>query len=101
MKRIILGALLVFTLFSALPAQTPEVKSKPDAAKADGVALTAADTAKLQSAVEALNLAQARYQAALSEFLRAKAEVIGDHGLAPSKYDLSQDGKSIVKKPEK
>lgn len=93
----IVAALLALSI--ALSAQNGP---KPEAKPVEAVALTPADADKLQKSLDAVNLAQARLDAAVAGFLRAKAEVIGDHGLAPSKYDLSPDGKSIVlKTPQK
>lgn len=96
MKQIFACAVVLLVLALMAIAQT----------KLEGVLLTAADSEKLQKAVEVLNrqqtefeLARARYQAAISDFQRVKAEIIGDHGLAPTKHDLSQDGKSIVPLP--
>lgn len=116
MKRIILGALLIVALFSALPAAQTQDKpkpaeiepAKPNAKPAEpaGVPLTPDDLKRLQASLEIVQrtyteaeAANARHRAAIADFGRIKAEVIGDHGLAPSKHDFSPDGKTIVPKP--
>jgi len=107
MKRITLGALLLFTLFSALPAQTLDKPKTPGVAEPIPVALTPDDIKRLQASLDIVQrtyteaeAAKARHQAAVADFGRVKAEVIGDHGLAPSKHDFSPDGKTIVPKAD-
>lgn len=97
MKKLLAVVVMLFVVGLAL-AQQP--------AKSDAVALTAADADKLQKALDAVNrqqtefeLARARYQTAIADFQRVKAEIIGDHGLAPTKHDFSPDGKSIIPAP--
>jgi threonyl-tRNA synthetase len=93
-------ALSVFCMFIPIAAQSPAPKTAP-------ILLTQDDLSKLEKVIQNVQLtrldlerAQARYDQSLNAFNQAKAEIIGDHGLAPSKHDLAPDFKSIISKPE-
>ncbi|MEK6323636.1 MAG: hypothetical protein AABN33_18500 [Acidobacteriota bacterium] len=92
--------LLALTVVGVTQQQTPEIK-----AQKAGVPLSADDLRKIDRAYQTasaayldLERAKARHEQTVSEFNRLKAEIIGDHGLAPSKHDFSPDGKRIVPK---
>lgn len=74
----------------------------------DPYALTPEDLKKFNDAFQTVQMAyldaeraKARHEQAIADYNRVRAEVIGDHGLAPSKHDIAPDGRRIVPKVAK